>query len=109
AALYVSLTSALENTEADLTGHAVGLFSYGSGAVAEYFAAKVLPGYKERLFREHHQKLLEDRTALTYAQYRDVWHAPDPQDGLSHIMPNAARGRFRLSHIDEHKRHYEAA
>ncbi|MEL7280960.1 MAG: hydroxymethylglutaryl-CoA synthase [Pseudomonadota bacterium] len=109
AALYVSLTSALENTDADLTGRAVGLFSYGSGAVAEYFSAKVLPGYKERLFRDHHQKLLEDRTALTYAQYRDIWHAPDPQDGTTHIMPNAARGRFRLSHIDEHKRHYEAA
>lgn len=109
ASLYVSLVSMLENVDADLSGRSVGLFSYGSGAVAEFFSATVLPGYRERLLREHHQNLLDDRIALSYADYREMWHVPDPQDGMAHIMPNQARGRYRLSLIDEHKRHYEAA
>lgn len=109
ASLYLSLTSMLENAETDLTGRSVGLFSYGSGAVAEFFAARVQPRYRERLMPAQHQSLLEERVSLSYDDYRAMWHVPDPTDGLSHIMPNAARGRFRLTRIDEHKRHYEAA
>ncbi|MEM6760145.1 MAG: hydroxymethylglutaryl-CoA synthase [Pseudomonadota bacterium] len=109
ASLYLSLTSTLENAPDDLTGRSIGLFSYGSGAVAEYFAAKVLPRYRERLMPALHSGLLEDRVSLGYDDYRAMWHVPDPQDGLAHIMPNAARGRYRLAMIDEHKRHYEAA
>lgn len=109
ASLYVSLISMLENADHDLTGLPVGLFSYGSGAVAEFFAATVQNRYRERLMKVHHQGLLENRTALTFDQYRDMWNVPDPQDGVACIMPNAARGRYRLTRIDEHKRHYEAA
>jgi hydroxymethylglutaryl-CoA synthase len=109
AALYLSLTSMLENAPADLTGRSVGLFSYGSGAVAEFFSAKVQPRYHERLLKTHHQNLLEDRIGLGYDDYREMWHVPDPQDGTARIMPNAARGRYRLTRIDEHKRVYEAA
>ncbi|MEM9342510.1 MAG: hydroxymethylglutaryl-CoA synthase [Pseudomonadota bacterium] len=109
ASLYLSLASMLENVDSDLSGRPVGLFSYGSGAVAEFFSAVVQPGYREALFEHHHRTLLEDRTALTYEEYVEMWHAPDPEDGLSHITPNAARGRFRLTGIDEHKRHYAAA
>jgi hydroxymethylglutaryl-CoA synthase len=99
----------LENAPADLTGRSVGLFSYGSGAVAEFFSAKVQPRYRERLLKTHHQNLLEDRIGLGYDDYREMWHVPDPQDGTARIMPNAARGRYRLTRIDEHKRVYEAA
>lgn len=109
ASLYVSLTSMLETLQTDLSERPIGLFSYGSGAVAEFFSAVVQPGYREHLFVEHHQSLLENRTALSYDAYREMWHAPDPQDGTAHIMPRTARGRYRLTAIDEHKRQYEAA
>lgn len=109
ASLYLSLASMLDNSEADLGGRPVGLFSYGSGAVAEFFTGVVQPGYRERLFTDHHRALLDQRESLTYEEYEAMWHAPDPQDGTAHIMPHAARGQFRLTHIDEHKRHYAAA
>ncbi|MCH2164442.1 MAG: hydroxymethylglutaryl-CoA synthase [Marinovum sp.] len=109
ASLYLSLTSMLENVDADLSGRPVGLFSYGSGAVAEFFSAVVQPGYRDQLMEHQHRTLLSDRTSLSYQDYVEMWHAPDPHDGLSHITPHAARGRFRLTHIDEHKRHYAAA
>lgn len=109
ASLYLSLASMLENVDSDLSGSSVGLFSYGSGAVAEFFSAVIQPGYRDVLFEHHHRSLLADRTALSYADYVEMWDAPDPQDGMSHIIPQAARGRFRLTHIDDHKRHYAAA
>ncbi|MEM9582849.1 MAG: hydroxymethylglutaryl-CoA synthase [Pseudomonadota bacterium] len=109
ASLYVSLVSMLENVDADLSDRSIGLFSYGSGAVAEFFSARVQPGYRDHLLKDYHKTLLEDRVALSYEDYREMWHVPDPQDGTAHIMPNTARGRYRLTRIDEHKRHYEAA
>lgn len=106
ASLYLSLISMLENTEQDLSGRAVGLFSYGSGSVAEFLSGVVQPGYQAHLYKSHHQDLLTDRTALDYDDYLTLWHAPDPQDGQLVEIPAAARGRYRLAKIDEHKRHY---
>ncbi|MEO0677629.1 MAG: hydroxymethylglutaryl-CoA synthase [Pseudomonadota bacterium] len=108
ASLYLSLISMLENAPVDLTGRPVGMFSYGSGAVAEFFSAVVQPGYKDHLMVAHHNKLLEDRVALSYDEYLAFRHAPDPTDGSEAVMAQVARGRYRLARIHEHKRHYEA-
>jgi hydroxymethylglutaryl-CoA synthase len=109
ASLYLSLVSMLENVDADLSQRPIGMFSYGSGAVAEFFSAMVQPGYRDHLLRDQHQGLLNDRIGVSYDDYLEMWHRPDTSDGAAHIMPNAARGRYRLTGIDEHKRHYEAA
>ena len=42
--LYLSLASLLHAEAADLEGQRIGLFSYGSGCAAEYFAARVVRG-----------------------------------------------------------------
>ena len=106
ASLYLSLISALENTEGDLSGKPIGLYSYGSGAVAEFFSAVVQPGYKEHLMPARHRKLLADREALSYDAYLALRDLPDPRDGSAVEMPHTARGRYRLAKIDGHKRHY---
>ncbi|KCV81750.1 hydroxymethylglutaryl-coenzyme A synthase [Actibacterium atlanticum] len=106
ASLYLSLISMLENTAADLSGQPVGLFSYGSGAVAEFFSGVVQPGYRDHLMVAHHKALIDERVELSYEDYLTLWHAPDPQDGSAVENPVAARGRYRLAKIDEHKRHY---
>ncbi|MEM6390243.1 MAG: hydroxymethylglutaryl-CoA synthase [Pseudomonadota bacterium] len=108
ASLYLSLVSMLETAEADLTGRPVGLFSYGSGAVAEFFAAVPQADYRAGLLTERHRGLLDDRRALSYDEYLGLWHAPDPQDGSATTMRQGARGRFRLAGIEDHKRQYEA-
>ncbi|MEM7075229.1 MAG: hydroxymethylglutaryl-CoA synthase [Pseudomonadota bacterium] len=107
ASLYLSLISTLESAEEDLSGKPIGLFSYGSGAVAEFFSGVVQPGYRDQLETHRHQELLDDRAALSYDDYAKMWHAPDPQDGESFCVPKSARGQFRLARIDEHKRIYE--
>lgn len=106
AALYLSLISMLENYEGDLSGKPVALFSYGSGATAEFFSGVVQAGYRDHLFTNHHRTLIAERTALNYTDYLDYWNVPDPQDGIEIVMEKAARGRYRLTKIHEHKRHY---
>ncbi len=107
ASLYLSLISALENTENDLSGQPVGLFSYGSGAVAEFFSGVVQPGYRDVLRKDAHQAMLADREEVTYDAYLDMWNAPDPKDGSEAVMEKGTRGHYRLARINEHKRHYE--
>ncbi|MEM6711822.1 MAG: hydroxymethylglutaryl-CoA synthase [Pseudomonadota bacterium] len=109
ASLYISLISTLDEVEADLSSKAIGLFSYGSGAVAEFFTTVVQPGYREYLSRNDNQKLLSDRVSLSHEDYLTFWHAPDPTDGSGMVLPKEARGSYRLARIDDHKRHYEAA
>ena len=112
ASLYLSLVSMLENTTEDLTGKPIGLFSYGSGAVAEFFSAKVQAGYREQLHHDKHQQLIANRTALAYDEYLDLWHTPDPQDGSEvNLLDDSCastRRRYRLTSINDHKRHYKA-
>lgn len=108
ASLYLSLISTLENCEEDLAGKAIALFSYGSGAVSEFFTGEVQPGYREHLNTARHAALIEDRTGIDYDEYLRLWHAPDPRDGETVETAVEARGVYRLARIDDHKRCYEA-
>lgn len=109
AALYLSLISMLETYDGDLADQAIGLFSYGSGATAEFFSGTVSADYKDYLFTQRHQALLHERTALGYEEYLEYWHAPDPQNGAETLIPQTGHGRYKLTKIDNHKRHYECA
>lgn len=108
ASLYLSLVSTLETDETDLSGKSVGMFSYGSGAVAEFFSGEIQHGYQDQLRKQAHGKLLSDRVSLSYDDYLELWHAPDPTDGEELVIDPAARGTFRLAGINDHKRHYVA-
>lgn len=106
AALYISLASLLEQNSNDLSSQNVGLLSYGSGCVAEFFAGTVMDGYKEALHTEHHAHMLDNRTALTHDEYVTLWHYPDPHEGENISMSAGTTGKFRLAGIYGHKRDY---
>lgn len=107
AALYVSLLSLLDNDPADLSGQRIGLYSYGSGCVGEYFAGQVQPGYRQQLDTDWNQTMLANRTELTYAQYEHFYTFHLPIDGSDCLLPQHQTGRFRLTKITQHKRCYE--
>jgi len=109
ASLYIGLTSLLDNAKEDLSGKRIGLYSYGSGCVGEFFSGVVQPGYRAALLAETHQKLLADRTELTFQQYEDIYHYGLPTDGGKHDFPQYRTGPFRFAGIHEHKRIYENA
>ena len=105
--MYVGLTSLLDTAPEDLAGKRVGLYSYGSGCVGEFFSGVVQPGYRDALFVEEHANLLANRTELTYQQYEDIFNYGVPTDGGDYVFPQYKTGYFRFSGISQHKREYE--
>lgn len=108
ASLYEGLAALLDNDPEDLTGKRIGLFSYGSGCMAEFFSGVVQPGYRAHLFAERHRQMLANRTELTYQQYEDVFHYSVPVDGGDHVFAPYRTGYYRLQGIKQHVRLYAA-
>jgi hydroxymethylglutaryl-CoA synthase len=106
ASLFVALTSLLENCKQDLSKKRIGLFSYGSGCMAEYFSAVVQPHYKDYLMTSFHNNLLNQRQKVTVDQYEQFYGSSLPQDGTPYTMPMHNNGLFRFTGLDEHKRLY---
>ncbi|NQU39724.1 MAG: hydroxymethylglutaryl-CoA synthase [Lentisphaerae bacterium] len=109
ASLYEGLTCLLDTSAEPLDGKRLGLFSYGSGAVGEFFSGTVVPGYRRSLFGDAHRSLLDTRTALTVAEYEDIFNLCLPSDGWDYSFSQYRTGPFRLSGVKEHKRLYEVA
>lgn len=109
ASLYVGLTSLLDNAQENLGEKRIGLYSYGSGCVGEFFSGVVQPGYRDALFTNAHQTLLADRAELTFQQYEDIYNYGIPKDGGEHVFPQYRTGPFRFAGIKGHKRVYEKA
>ena len=109
ASLYVGLNSLLDNDPADLSGKRIGLFSYGSGCVGEFFSGVIQPGYRQHLFTERHRAMLQNRMELTYQQYEDIYNLDFPTDGGNHIFAQYRTGPFRLAGVSQHKRLYKKA
>ena len=106
ASVYLALQSALEHADDDLTGRRLALFSYGSGAVAEFFGVRVGDGYADALDRGLSQRL-QQRTCLTIDAYERVFNFGLPQDGSDFPVPqDYATGPFRLEAIRGHERIY---
>ncbi len=106
--MYVGLTSLLDTAEEDLSGKRIGLYSYGSGCVGEFYSGIVQPGYRDVLYADQHRKMLAERTELTYQQYEDIFHYGVPTDGGEYVFPQYKTGPFRFSGISQHKREYES-
>lgn len=108
--LYLSLISLLEQTERLEAGTRIALFSYGSGAVGEFFVGEIEAGYEKHLQKKEHEKMLKERKHLDISAYEtmmektiDINEAGDAEVELE----NYTSGDFILSQIKEHKRQYK--
>ncbi|BCB91813.1 hypothetical protein Psuf_091260 [Phytohabitans suffuscus] len=106
ASMYVALASLLDNAD-DLTDQAIGFLSYGSGAVAEFFAGTVVPGYRALLRSRSHREAISRRQDIDYARYREIHEHSFPVDGGDYPVPRETTGPFRLAGLSGHKRIYE--
>ncbi|PZL76653.1 hydroxymethylglutaryl-CoA synthase [Enterococcus plantarum] len=70
--LYLGLISLLENAQLN-AGEQIGLFSYGSGTVAEFFSGNLVEGYQKYLFTDLHQKQLAERKGLSIVEYEKMF------------------------------------
>ena len=105
ASLYLGLISLLEHRN-DLDNSRLGLYSYGSGCIGEFFSLKVTPGYTKHLKAKTHQKMLNERQELDQATYESYYSFNYPTDGSEVAIPMHQTGRFRLAAIKAHQRIY---
>src|SRR5699024_6693348 len=79
--LYLSLLSLLDQQEDLKSGDRIGLYSYGSGAVAEFFSGILQPGYQDHLQKEENEELLSSRNELSVPEYEEAFLNTLPQNG----------------------------
>lgn len=107
ASLYVSLISLLENNSELKVGDKIGLFSYGSGAVGEFFTGIVQPNYREALQEDTHKQLFSSREKVSVPTYEEIFIEKLPADGSSVVLDTAEDpATICLSGITEHMRQY---
>ena len=105
--LYLSLLSLLEQDETLTSGDRIGMFSYGSGAVGEFFSLTLQASYKEALLPEIHQKLLTNRQSLSLSAYEEMFQETLPTDGSSQYLSEEPNVVYQVGGIEEHKRLYQ--
>lgn len=79
--LYLSLISLLENKTDLEAGQTIGLYSYGSGAVGEFFSGVLQENFREHLNTKEHVKLFSDRKKISVAEYEEIFSQTLPTDG----------------------------
>lgn len=81
--LYLSLLSLLENGDLK-AGDLVGLFSYGSGAMGEFYSGNVVEGFEDQLDKASDEALINNRQKLSVKEYEEVFITAleDPEDGV---------------------------
>ncbi|MGH1833090.1 hydroxymethylglutaryl-CoA synthase [Enterococcus gilvus] len=101
--LYLGLISLLDNGSL-AAGDRVGLFSYGSGAVSEFFSMTVMDGYKQHLSIKENQALLSERSQLTMEAYEDMFNEKLPVDGGTYTFSDSTP--FAINKISGDIRYY---
>ncbi|MHA6251753.1 hydroxymethylglutaryl-CoA synthase [Oceanobacillus sp. CAU 1775] len=79
--LYLSLLSLLEKHQGLKAGSRIGLYSYGSGAVGEFFSGIIQPNYKEALVLNNHTEMLANRQEVNVETYEEVFEETLPVNG----------------------------
>lgn len=106
--LYLSLISLLEQSEQLESGSRIGLFSYGSGAVGEFFAGILQPNYQKYLYAEKHAELFASRTEISIEQYEKVFQQTVPVDGATAVFDSVNDpAPIQLKGIKDNMRQYE--
>ena len=104
--LYLSLISLLETHDlsADDT---IGLFSYGSGSVGEFFSGKIVKGYRDALDIQGHKDLLNNRTEISVETYESFFKRFDNLE-FDHEteLADEPKNIFYLESINDHIRNY---
>ena len=107
--LYLSLISLLEQAEDLEGGDRIGLFSYGSGAVGEFFSIELVPGFRDTLLTENHETQLSNRYELKLKDYERAISFSLPKDGSVYETNknNVQSGDIILEKVDNHIRYYK--
>lgn len=108
--LYLSLISLLEQSKDLSAGSRIGMFSYGSGSVGEFFVGVLEENYEKYLFKNEHEKMLQTRQELSFNAYEDILSESvkvDEEGNLSLEEEYVSKEDFIFTGIVENKRQYK--
>lgn len=106
ASLYFGLVAQLHGND-DLAGKRLGLFSYGSGSVSEFFTAVVQPGYHDHIYPAHVADSLDRRVEVSFDEYREL-HAAYNGASENYETEEVTQAPFRFAGVTDRVRQYEA-
>ncbi|PKY92140.1 hydroxymethylglutaryl-CoA synthase [Aerococcus christensenii] len=105
--LYLSFFSLLENGKNLKAQDKIGMYSYGSGAVGEFYSLELVEGFENYLQPTAHANLLNGRQKLSIAEYENFFEEGLVEDGsLQNIPPHRDEDFFRLDKLEGHCRYY---
>ncbi|MCA9765169.1 MAG: hydroxymethylglutaryl-CoA synthase [Carnobacterium sp.] len=105
--LYLSLLSLLEQKTGLEAGARVGLFSYGSGAVGEFFTGILQPDYQTYLNSTQHKNQLSARRKISIEEYESIFKQELPIDGSTIKLDTSNElASIYLMGMTENKRQY---
>lgn len=105
--LYLSLMSMLALDPGIKEGMNIGLFSYGSGAAAEFFTATPVKNFKEHLPIKEMESLFNNRKKLSVQEYETVFSQEWIQtDGSETYHCDFDTAPVQLEKIENHRRYY---
>lgn len=104
ASLYAGLAALLHH-DGTLEGKRVGLFSYGSGSVSEFFTGIVQAGYFDPDAAERVYSALDARAPLPFEEYRAL-HAAVRSSADDYSTPTVTHAPFRFEGVRGHARQY---
>lgn len=107
--LYLSLISLLETRDLK-GGQTIGLFSYGSGSVGEFFSATLVDGFEKHLDIEGHKAFLNNRTEVSVEEYESFFKRFDDLE-FNHDIEQSDKDNdlFYLKDINDDIREYHIA
>lgn len=80
--IFLSFLSLIENSKTLNKGDRIGFYSYGSGAVAEFFSGILVDGYEKELNKNYHENLLENRRKINIVEYENIFFEEIKNDSL---------------------------
>jgi hydroxymethylglutaryl-CoA synthase len=106
--LYLALASLLHAEAGALEGQRVGLFSYGSGCTAEYFAGRVVEGAGAFAAQLALAEPLDGRRRYSVAEYEAIRNGDGEVDRRPVEAANFTPGAVAFLGVDNERRVYQA-
>jgi hydroxymethylglutaryl-CoA synthase len=106
--LYLALASLVHHEAAALEGQRVGLFSYGSGCAAEFFAGRLVEGAGRFAAALEIAAPLDGRRRYTVAEYEAIRNADSDADRIPVGALPALPGAVSFVGVENERRVYRA-
>lgn len=105
ASMYFALAAQL-HADTDMSGKRLGFFSYGSGAVAEFFTGVVQDGYRAHIDPTAAIRELSAREDIDYADYREL-HNGYQATSENYDVDAVTTAPFRFAGVQNRVRQYQ--